>query len=303
MTSKQSLSDRPDKKRRKKGEKNKDAIKIPDSADLCYCFPDGGSFAGVIKLFSSWQEHGNFHFTRDAVSFVRSNSNLTILGDAKWKADAVMVKGDPEDIAEEGFNFGVDLKEFHTTATRTLTKNDRMLLYFRGDNSNMYVEQVNHKTSTASSNETPFTNKHVPTKSFSTRMIGKRNLPNVVVRAEEFFIQINLLAVAKCLKVNVQCNKEGIRFSGENKDGKTNKSVAFGPARTDFDDDLKITIPNKKLKTIILMRNISKPSSLIRVFYENGMPLLIMCDMGPEDNCYGHFKLYLKEERKPDDKE
>jgi len=284
-------------KHRKKRARLQEAVNIPESAELGFCF-DGGSFAGAVKLLSSFRDDGIFRFSRDKISFVRSNIHRTILGDAEWSMDQVIVKGSKTDIPEAGFTFGVDLKQFHSLATRTLTKNDLLLMYFHDDNSIMYVEQINHKTTGGSRNEAKFHKKHVPTRELTTRVIGTVGQPNVVVRSEEFFIQANLLAVAKCVKINITCSSRGIMFSGEDKEERVVKSISFDAATPDFTDTISFSIPNKQLKTIIHMRNISRPESPIRIFYQTGLPILIVCNMGPAGERNGHFKLFLKEEKK-----
>lgn len=286
------------RKTRQKKIKHTTPINIPVGSELCFCFPDGGSFAGVMKLIMLIRDDGNFKFTRDTISFVRSNSTRSILVDVVWKNKYVMIHGEPMDIPVAGFGFGVNLKDFHSMATRTLTKNDKFLIFFRKNDTVMFVEQVSYKTTGASRNETPFENKHVPTKGFTTRIIGTKNNPNVVVRAEEFFIQINLLYVAKYHHVIVECNKDGLRFTGANKDGDRKKSIIFTAAWETAEDEVAIHITNKKLKTLIHMRNISRGDSNIRIFFQHGMPLLFVCDMGPSDEIYGHFKLFLREEKK-----
>lgn len=285
------------KRRRKRRTTSVDAIKIPADADLCYCFPDGGSFAGVIKLISSFRNDGNFRFNRDEVSFARSNPSKAVLAQAVWIREKIMIKGNVEEIPESGFSFGVDLKKLHSIATKTLTKNDLLLLFFRGDNNNMYVEQINHKTTLTSGNETPFINQRVPVLRVPKRIIGVQGRPNVSVCAEEFFIQINILSVIKCNQVIIRCNRDGMRMSNEDKDNTVIKCIKFGPARHDFDDEVTLQVHYKLLKTILQMRNICKSDSNVRIFFANGMPLLLVCSLGPKDDPYGHFQLVIKEEK------
>ena len=273
----------------------------PQEAQLCYNFRDGGCISSVIKTLLACREDCALLFTRTSISLSRSNRTKTLLVSAEWDAARLLIKGDPEDVPAEGFSFGFDVKEFHSLASRALTKNDNFLLYFKDDDRAMFVEHVSHKGTGISRNEMCFYNREARAQPLTRAIIGEKGNPNVRVRADEFFAQLNALVVTKCHSVNFSCTSEQLALTGKNRELRAFKTVWFQTTRSvPAQDGVDMTVPIKQLKLLLQARNIARPRSYVRIFYgRHSGVLLVLCDMGPENAPYGYFKVFLKEDTAP----
>lgn len=285
-------------------------LKMSNNKTLFICqFSDGYSFRNEIEYLKSTNTEGNLIFTKNAITYTKSNGPNTLLNRLRIRTEDINYFFN--DKLVETVIFGFSLTDF-ARITKAIGKRDGFKLYMtrdENDEARASCVLLSHNAQVSSQQNVSYLKpKEVPVEEYEIpKSLSNRTEPNCSPPISEFCRSCSALNTAKCLHVKLICYKNALELEGLDASGKAIKKYRFGSAQMNIDplavNDSDIPEHNEKpivvhivhvstIKAISRMTNISPQSSLIKFYFEPDCPILISIKVG----TYAEHETYLRSE-------
>lgn len=273
-------------------------------------FSDGYSLRNLIEyLKASNTTTGRLIFSRERITFVRSNYQATVLNEVVFRTydlPRYIYNSDQPSIV-----FGANMNNIRPI-TRSIGKKDSARLFMQKGDSRLYIQIISQNAKALSrENVNVIVSQNVEPEGYDLEeYVRSVDRPNCSVPCHDFTKMCGAMNSLKCSYVTARGFENGMTFIGMiegNIFGRVDRFGECGSSLTDLPLH-SISVPTSSSSpsnsqqpiiriSISIVKALSKINNLtsngnIRMYFEQDRPLKLVCNVG----TYGQLNIYLKEE-------
>lgn len=278
-------------------------------------FSDGYSLRNLIEyLKASNTTTGRLIFSRDRITFVRSNYQATVLNEVVFRTydlPRYIYNSDQPNIV-----FGANMNNIRPI-TRSIGKKDSARLFMQKGDTRLYIQIISQNAKALSrENVNVIVSQNVEPEGYDLEeYVRSVDRPNCSVPCHDFTKMCGAMNSLKCSYVTAKGFENGMTFIGMiegNIFGRVDRFGECGSALTLTDLPLQsmsmtgaagnsgggassqqpvIRISISIVKALSKINNLTSNGN-IRMYFESDRPLKLVCNVG----TYGQLNIYLKEE-------